>query len=75
MLGGKSCAAAHATLVGIERMHMLKKRQLVLEEGCEGLTAAEPFYALAASSLHRQGQLTVHHLHTKICDRAFPRPF
>jgi hypothetical protein len=29
-------------------MHMLKKRQLVLEEGGEGLTAAEQFYALAA---------------------------
>jgi putative transposase len=48
MLGFKSFAAAHATLVGIELMHMLKKRQLVLEEGGEGLTAAEQFYALAA---------------------------
>jgi hypothetical protein len=48
MLGFKSFAAAHATLVGIELMHMLKKRQLVAEEGGEGLTAAEQFYALAA---------------------------
>jgi putative transposase len=48
MLGFKSFAAADATLVGIELMHMLKKRQLVLEEGGEGLTAAEQFYALAA---------------------------
>jgi putative transposase len=48
MLGFKSFAAAHATLVGIELMHMLKKRQLVIEEGGEGLTAAEQFYALAA---------------------------
>jgi putative transposase len=48
MLGFKSFAAADATLVGIELMHMLKKRQLVIEEGGEGLTAAEPFYALAA---------------------------
>jgi transposase-like protein len=47
MLGFKSFAAAHATLVGIELMHMLKKRQLVLEEGGEGFTAAEQFYALA----------------------------
>ena len=29
-------------------MHMIKKRQLVVEEGDEGLTAAEQFYALAA---------------------------
>ncbi len=29
-------------------MHMIKKRQMVDEEGKEGLTAAEPFYALAA---------------------------
>jgi transposase-like protein len=47
MLGFKSFAAAHATLVGIELMHMLKKRQLVIEEGSEGLTAADQFYALA----------------------------
>jgi putative transposase len=48
MLGFTSFAAAHATLVGIELMHMLKKRQLVIEEGGQGLTAAEQFYALAA---------------------------
>jgi hypothetical protein len=48
MLGFKSFAAADATLVGIELMHMLKKRQLVIEEGGDGLTAAEQFYALAA---------------------------
>jgi len=29
-------------------MHMIKKRQLGVEEGEEGLTAAEQFYALAA---------------------------
>jgi len=43
MLGFKSFAAAHATLVGIELMHMIKKRQLVIEEGGEGLTTAEQF--------------------------------
>ena len=48
MLGFKSFAAAHDTLVGIEFMHMLKKRQLVVEEGKAGLTAAELFYTLAA---------------------------
>jgi hypothetical protein len=35
-------------LVGIELMHMIKKRQLGLKEGEEDLTAAELFYSLAA---------------------------
>src|SRR5919106_6931438 len=48
MLGFKSFAAAQDTLVGIELMHMIKKRQLVVEEGDEGRTAAELFYSLAA---------------------------
>jgi hypothetical protein len=47
-LGFKAFDAAQATLVGIELMHMIKKRQLVVEEGNEGLTAAELFYSLAA---------------------------
>jgi putative transposase len=48
MLGFKSFDAAQDTLVGIELMHMIKKRQLVVEKGTEDLTAAEQFYALAA---------------------------
>src|SRR5262245_23086478 len=48
MLGFKAFDAAQATLVGIELMHMLKKRQLVVEAGAESLTAAEQFYRLAA---------------------------
>src|SRR5215470_1041764 len=48
MLGFKSFEAAQDTLVGIELMHMIKKRQLVVEEGEEGLTAAELFDSLAA---------------------------
>jgi transposase-like protein len=48
MLGFKSFAAAQDTLVGIELMHMIKKRQLVVEAGDKELTAAEQFYALAA---------------------------
>jgi len=44
----KSFDAAQDTLTGIELMHMLKKQQLVVEQGNEGLTAAEQFYALAA---------------------------
>jgi putative transposase len=48
MLGFKSFEAAQDTLVGIELMHMIKKRQIRLEDGDEGLTAAELFYSLAA---------------------------
>ena len=45
MLGFKAFEAAQNTLVGIELMHMLKKRQMVVEAGDEGLTPAEQFYA------------------------------
>jgi putative transposase len=48
MLGCKSCDAAQDPLVGIELMHRLKKRQLVVEAGEESLTAAKLFYSLAA---------------------------
>jgi transposase-like protein len=52
MLGFKSFDAAQHTLTGVELMHMIKKRQMVVEEGEEGLSAAEQFYALAAYSPH-----------------------
>ena len=48
MLGFQSFEAAQGTLVGIELIHMIKKKQLVVEAGDEGLTAAEQFYSLAA---------------------------
>jgi putative transposase len=48
MLGFKSFNAAQDTLVGIELMHMIKKKQMVVEAGDEGLTAAALFYSLAA---------------------------
>ena len=48
MLGFKSFNAAQDTLVGIELMHRLKKKQIVVEAGDESLTAAELFYSLAA---------------------------
>jgi putative transposase len=48
MLGFKAFDAAQDTLVGIELMHMLKKRQLMVAVGAEDLTAAEQFYSLAA---------------------------
>ena len=47
MLGFKSFEAAQDTLVGIELMHMIKKKQMRIEAGDEGLTAAELFYSLA----------------------------
>src|SRR5882724_1105265 len=48
MLGFESFDAAQATLAGIELMHMLKKRQLMVDPGDAGLTVAEHFDALAA---------------------------
>ena len=48
MLGCKAFDAAQDTLVGIELMHMIKKKQMVVEAGDESLTAAELFYSLAA---------------------------
>jgi len=48
MLGFKAFDAAQCTLAGVELMHMIKKRQLVVEAGDEGRTAAELFYSLAA---------------------------
>jgi putative transposase len=48
MLGFKAFDVAQCTLAGVERMHLVKKGQLVGEGGVEGLTPAEQFYALAA---------------------------
>ena len=60
MLGFKSFDAAQHTLAGVELMHMLKKGQLVVEAGVEGLTPAEQFYVLAAESPRQQGPLHPH---------------
>jgi putative transposase len=48
MLGFKSFDAAQDTLIGIELMHMIKKRQMMVEAGDAGLSIAEQVYALAA---------------------------
>ena len=56
----------------VELMHMIKKRPLVVEVGDEGLTAAEQFSALAASSPHRRWLLTPHRLHIRNCDQSVP---
>lgn len=36
-------------------MHMIQKRQMVMQEGAEGLTAAEQFYSLARTPSTDQG--------------------
>jgi transposase-like protein len=46
MLGFKSFQAAASVLAGIELMHMIRKGQMAMP-GCEGLSSAEQFYALA----------------------------
>jgi transposase-like protein len=48
MLGFKAFDAAQNTLTGIELMRMIKKKQMMLDESEEELTAAEQFYALAS---------------------------
>jgi hypothetical protein len=70
MLGCKSFEAAQDTLVGIALMHMIQKRQMVVEAGEEGLTAAALFSSLAASSPPRQRQLPLHGPLSRMCDRA-----
>ena len=48
MLGFKAFDAAPGTLAGVDLMHRIKKRQMVVEAGNEGLTAAALFSSLAA---------------------------
>ena len=72
MVGFKACEAAQDPLVGIARMHMIKQRQMRVEAGDEGLTGTALFYALAASSSRRPGQLTSNRLHTKRAIPAWP---
>jgi transposase-like protein len=48
MLGFKAFHPARRTLVGIELMHMIKKKQLEGSAEDQGRTAAELFYSLAA---------------------------
>jgi hypothetical protein len=74
MLGFKSFEAAQDTLVGIELMHMIKKRQMKVEAEAEGLTAAAQFYSLAAQALHGPGPLPLHGLLTKIRDTTYGSP-
>jgi transposase-like protein len=47
-LGCKAFEAAPCTRAGVELMHLIKQRQMGIDEGNDGLTAAAQFYALAA---------------------------
>ena len=47
MLNFKSFRAAKSVLAGIELMHMIRKVQQLLLEGCHEMSFAYPFYALA----------------------------
>src|SRR5215831_4566201 len=44
--GDGSFDAAQSTLAGIERMHMIKNKQMLVEAGDERRTTAEQFYSL-----------------------------
>ena len=48
MLELKAFGSAQRTLRGIELMHLIKKGQMILADG-KALSAADPFYCLAAS--------------------------
>jgi transposase-like protein len=47
MLGFKGCHSARTTLRGIERLHRIKKGQMIMAKGTHR-SAAGPFYSLAA---------------------------
>jgi len=71
--GDGSFDAAQSTLAGIERMHMIKKKQMMVEAGDEGRIATEQSYSLAASYPHRLGQLSCDDLLRNICDATLAR--
>jgi putative transposase len=74
MLGFTSFHAARRTLVGIELMHMMKKKQGVGTEGNDAPSVAEQFYSLAVEAPHRQGQPALSSPLSKICDGTQPHP-
>ena len=71
--GDGSFDAAQNTLAGIERMHMIKKKQMIVEAGDEDRTTTEQFYSRAASYPHRRGQLSFDNLLRKMCDATLAR--
>jgi DDE domain len=66
MLGFKSFEAAQDTLVGIELLHMIKKRQLVVAEGDEAALRPNCSTPWPLNPSHSQGQLPFHDLLSKI---------
>jgi hypothetical protein len=71
--GDGSFDAAQSTLAGIERMHMIKKKQIMVETGDEGHATTKKFCSLAASYPYRLGQLSFDDLLGKICDATLAR--
>ena len=69
MLGFKAFDAAQATLVGIELMHMIKKRQMVVRPETRAALRLNCSTPWLPHPCHRQGQLPLHDLLRKICDK------
>jgi hypothetical protein len=69
----KAFEAAQSNVVGIELMHMLRKRQQnhAVEQA---LTTAAQVFALAAQFPDGDSGLPLQHLRSKICDRTLMLP-
>ena len=70
LVGLQAWEAAQDPLVGLALMPRIRNTPRGRAARAEGLTAAARFYALAASSPHRQGPSLLHDHLSKICDRA-----
>ena len=54
MLNFKSFQSTKCVLAGIELMHMIRKGQLMLK-GCNEMSFADQFYAMAGKSVQSEG--------------------
>src|SRR5204863_5509600 len=68
MLRVKSFEATQSPLPGIELLHMITKRQRVVEAGQRALWRPHRSTLWPPHSPHRPGQRIPTHLHMKICD-------
>jgi hypothetical protein len=73
--GGKACAAAHAPRVGRARRPRITTPPRLGADKDAGLTAAEPFSALAALSPPRQGSWSLPPFLSKTCDITLPSAY
>ena len=71
MLGFKAFDAAQGTLVGIELMHMIKKKQMVVEAGRRGPSLRPNCSTPWPPNPPQTGQLPLHDLLSKICDKEY----